>query len=181
MYSVIAFDGQVYGPVDISTLIAWCQQGRIVASTHLVETQTGRTFLASDMPELRAMLAQSQAQTPQAFAPATTSYGPPMQSPYMSQAQFPSQLPYGAPNQPYGAYAAPKSKTTALLLCFFLGGFGAHRFYLGHRASAFGMLICGCLSFEYWQFLVAILIWSTVDFIRLLSGSMADAQGIPPR
>ncbi|MBD5248897.1 MAG: TM2 domain-containing protein [Barnesiella sp.] len=24
-----------------------------------------------------------------------------------------------------------KSKTTAILLCFFLGGFGAHQFYLG--------------------------------------------------
>ena len=36
--------------------------------------------------------------------------------------------------------STPKSTTTAYLLWFFLGGFGAHRFYMGRTRSAFGML-----------------------------------------
>jgi TM2 domain-containing membrane protein YozV len=125
MYSVIAYDGQVYGPVDVRTLIAWCQQGRIVASTHLVETQTGRSFVASDMPELSAVLVQSQAptlqtNTPQGqIQPAQTKQGQypfaqnpggqgasgqpsPYHTPYPTQAQYPPQNPYQSTN-PYGA------------------------------------------------------------------------------
>jgi TM2 domain-containing membrane protein YozV len=34
----------------------------------------------------------------------------------------------------------PKSTAVAYLLWFFLGGFGAHRFYMGRTGSAFGML-----------------------------------------
>jgi TM2 domain-containing membrane protein YozV len=33
-----------------------------------------------------------------------------------------------------------KSATVAYLLWFFLGGFGAHRFYMGRKGSGFGML-----------------------------------------
>ena len=35
---------------------------------------------------------------------------------------------------------APKSPVAAYLLWFFLGSFGAHRFYLGRKGSGFGML-----------------------------------------
>ncbi len=33
-----------------------------------------------------------------------------------------------------------KSASVAYLLWFFLGGFGAHRFYMGRNGSAFGMM-----------------------------------------
>ena len=33
-----------------------------------------------------------------------------------------------------------KSTAAAYLLWFFLGGFGAHRFYMGRKGSGFGML-----------------------------------------
>ncbi len=204
MYSVIAFDGQVYGPVDIRTLIAWCQQGRIVASTHLVETQTGRSFTAADMPELRAVLAQAQPVGPQAYvnpqggpgAPYQAPYQPqgpdpgqgPIQAPYQPQGQAPNQGPFGMSSYPrqvpygaYGSYGAPKSKSLALLLCFLVGGLGAHRFYLGHTASAIAMLIVGLLSCGNVYFLGIALIWGTIDFIRLASGTMADSQGVLPR
>ena len=47
--------------------------------------------------------------------------------------------PYGpAYGQPYGPYVAPKSKTTAALLAFFLGGIGAHNFYRGQMGRGFG-------------------------------------------
>ena len=58
--------------------------------------------------------------------------------------------------------AAGKSQLTAVLLCFFLGGLGVHRFYLGYT----------------WQGVVQLLtlgglgIWSLIDFIRLLTGSL---------
>lgn len=60
-------------------------------------------------------------------------------------------------------YAAEgKSQLTAVLLCFFLGGLGIHRFYMGYT----------------WQGIVQLLtlgglgIWSLIDFIRLLTGSL---------
>jgi len=55
-----------------------------------------------------------------------------------------------------------KSQLTATLLCFFLGGLGIHRFYLGYT----------------WQGVVQLLtlggfgIWALIDFIRILTGSL---------
>lgn len=52
-----------------------------------------------------------------------------------------------------------KNKTTAVLLCFFLGGFGAHKFYLGRTAAGvFYLLFC-------WTFIPAIL--SLIDLLGL--------------
>lgn len=55
-----------------------------------------------------------------------------------------------------------KSQLTAVLLAFFVGGLGIHRFYLGYT----------------WQGVVQLLtlgglgIWSLIDFIRILTGSL---------
>jgi hypothetical protein len=60
-----------------------------------------------------------------------------------------------------------KSQLTAVLLCFFLGGLGIHRFYLGYT----------------WQGIVQLLtlgglgIWSLIDFIRILTGSLQPKDG----
>ena len=62
-----------------------------------------------------------------------------------------------------------KSKMTAALLCFFLGGWGAHRFYVGKTGTAILMFLtaggCG--------------IWSLIDFIMILCGSFTDDKGNP--
>lgn len=51
-----------------------------------------------------------------------------------------------------------KSKTTAILLCFFLGGLGAHKFYLGQTGQGvLFLLTAGLLG-----------IGSLVNFIQLL-------------
>lgn len=42
---------------------------------------------------------------------------------------------------------SPKSRLAATLLAFFLGIFGAHRFYLGKNGSAAGMLVMTIISF----------------------------------
>ena len=62
-----------------------------------------------------------------------------------------------------------KSKTTALLLSFFLGNLGAHRFYVGKTGSGIAMLLtCGGCG-----------IWTIIDFIAILTGSFTDADGNP--
>lgn len=62
---------------------------------------------------------------------------------------------------------SPKSRLVTLLLCFFLGCFGAHRFYVGKIGTAILMLItCGGLG-----------IWLLIDLVMILLGSFRDAQG----
>lgn len=60
-----------------------------------------------------------------------------------------------------------KSQLTAVLLAFFLGGLGIHRFYLGYT----------------WQGVVQLLtlgglgIWALIDFIRILIGDLQPKNG----
>ena len=60
-----------------------------------------------------------------------------------------------------------KSQLVALLLCFFVGGIGIHRFYLGYT----------------WQGIVQILtlgglgVWVLIDFIRIIMGTLKPKDG----
>ena len=57
----------------------------------------------------------------------------------------------------------------ALLLCFFLGCLGIHRFYVGKTGSGIAMLLtCGGCG-----------IWALVDFIMILVNSFTDKNGRP--
>lgn len=64
---------------------------------------------------------------------------------------------------------SPKSKTVAALLCFFFGGFGIHRFYVGKIGTGILWFLtlgfCGLGSF--------------IDFIVILCGSFKDSDGLP--
>ena len=63
--------------------------------------------------------------------------------------------------------ASPKSRLVALLLCWFLGIFGAHRFYVGKVGTGiFQLVTLGGLG-----------IWTLVDFIRIIIGSFKDKEG----
>lgn len=62
-----------------------------------------------------------------------------------------------------------KSKGTAALLCFFFGGLGAHRFYVGKVGT--GILYLFTLGLFG--------IGAIVDFILILMGSFKDNNGNP--
>lgn len=65
------------------------------------------------------------------------------------------------------AESGEKKWMTALLLCIFLGGFGAHRFYVGKTGTGVvWLLTCGALSVGYW-----------IDLIMILTGKFTDKNG----
>ena len=81
---------------------------------------------------------------------------------------------------------SPKSRLVVTLFAWFLGIFGAHRFYLGKTGTAVVMLILGILYFStVWFFgigfifLIAVGIWALVDFIMAVAGAMKDKDGRP--
>lgn len=65
-----------------------------------------------------------------------------------------------------------KSKLTAVLLCFFLGGIGIHDFYLGYtKKGVIKIILTLCTGFGG-------SLWALIDFILLLVGSInTDARG----
>ena len=60
-----------------------------------------------------------------------------------------------------------KSKITAILLCFFLGGLGIHRFYLGYTLIG----VIWLLTFG------GVLIWAIIDLIKLIIDILKDSEG----
>lgn len=56
----------------------------------------------------------------------------------------------------------------AALLCFFLGTFGIHRFYVGKIGTGILMILTfGGLG-----------IWTLIDFVMIIVGSFRDKQGL---
>ena len=96
------------------------------------------------------------------------------QGPYFGSSQQPPLANTTYQGGQYAAipqmiYASPKSKTIALLLCIFLGMFGAHRFYLGRY-------LLGVAFFFTLGFMG---IGWIVDIVLLLLGKMKDRNGFP--
>jgi TM2 domain-containing membrane protein YozV len=77
----------------------------------------------------------------------------------------------GAPTgvKAWPAGASPKSRLAALLLCWFLGMFGAHRFYVGKIGTGI-LQICT---------LGGLGVWTLIDFILIIVGSFKDKEGKP--
>ena len=80
---------------------------------------------------------------------------------------------------------SPKSRLATTLLAFFLGEFGAHRFYTGKIATAIEMLILCIVGYAtIWNIgwlglicLIAVNIWALIDFIYAVLGKMTDRSG----
>lgn len=79
------------------------------------------------------------------------------------------QQSYNTQNSVSQPTYAAKSKMMALLLCFFLGVVGAHRFYLGNFGIGLVYLFTGGL-FGF---------GALYDFIMLILGKMKDSNGYP--
>lgn len=119
-------------------------------------------------------------------ANAQGAYGQPgyEQAAYAAGQQAYGQQAYGQPGYGQQAYGqpvfgtAPKQWIVAVLLAFFLGGFGGHNFYLGYTTK-------GIIQVVLTITLIGAPIsgiWAFIEFIMLLmrSGSYAyDAQGQP--
>ena len=99
------------------------------------------------------------------------------------------------------ADVSPKSRLATSLLAWFLGYFGAHRFYTGKIGTAVIMLMMGVLSGACWfgGFLgvldedraepifglwliagllyFAVWVWMIIDFIIAVTGNFRDSQG----
>lgn len=65
------------------------------------------------------------------------------------------------------AHNSPKARFIALLLCWFLGNLGAHRFYVGKMGTAILMIFT----------LGGLGIWVLIDLILIFVGSFRDKQG----
>ena len=65
--------------------------------------------------------------------------------------------------------SSDKGFVPAILLCFFLGMLGVHRFYVGKIGTGVLQLVTfGGLG-----------IWVLVDFIMIVTGNFKDKQGLP--
>lgn len=59
-----------------------------------------------------------------------------------------------------------QSKTTMILISLFLGGFGIHRLMMGYSNWWLMLITCGGCG-----------IWSLIDLIKIVTGSMKMADG----
>ena len=93
-----------------------------------------------------------------------------------------------------------KSRTAAVLLAFFLGTLGIHRFYIGRTGTGLTMLLLGiagwvlivvgaftaAMSFGLgglgvivigYVLIGAVGLWAFIDFIMALAGALKDGKG----
>ena len=174
MYSVVGSDGQVYGPVDMQTLGQWIAEGRVTPTTNLIDPLDGRVLQAGNAPALMGNFP-----TAAMGVPPIPGAGMP-QNPYgpnVNVGQTPIQINVnnGYPVAPYGLYGPPKTKLVAILLAFFLGGLGIHRFYLGHKGTGVAMLLITVLTCGYGAIITGP--WALIDVILIATDSLREENG----
>lgn len=183
-YKIVGSDGTVYGPVERETLMRWVKEGRVTATTTLIDDATGRTFVAAELAALAGKFAPPIAAPPET----ETEPGPESETeapapPVIESFQEAGQAEYVSPEAPpTQATAAPatgdRSFLTVILLWFFLGGFGVYRMYLKRVWSGLAMpflLFSAAVTGFFYPpglFIIAIpvWIWGHLDMILILTG-----------
>jgi TM2 domain-containing membrane protein YozV len=104
-------------------------------------------------------------QPQQGFGQPTQGFGQPQQGYGQQPGKLP--LPYGQGPQRFGQFS-PKRRDSVMLLCFFFGTFGVHRFYLGKIVTGILMVLT----------LGGLGIWTVVDFYISAWGRYKDSKGL---
>lgn len=173
MFSVLGADGTVYGPVDTATVRSWIAQGRVTPDTMLVDAVTDRQAPAKDILEFT-----------DAFVPMPPGMnpGPPTAVGTQTSSGFGRTMGYGMTTSSYPAYdsrsipqPSHRSKVVAILLAFFLGSLGIHRFYLGYTTIGIAMLLFSVLTCFIGTIITSIV--ALVDLIMIATGALRDAEG----
>ncbi|MDR2199894.1 MAG: TM2 domain-containing protein [Deltaproteobacteria bacterium] len=99
---------------------------------------------------------------------------PPYQPPYQQPYQQPATHPYGM----FVPARSPKSRLAALLLCFFLGWLGIHRFYAGKVGTGIVQILLTLFS---WTVIAGVIlgIWIIIDFVVICCGTFKDSHDLP--
>jgi TM2 domain-containing membrane protein YozV len=126
--------------------------------------------------------------------PSPPGYGPPGYGPPPGPRPFsPPPVAYGHdPRAPWGVDPktgrpfSDKQKIIAFVLQFFLGKFGAGRFYTGHTNLAVTQLIACMLGVWVFSWFTCgltafVLFWPIIDAIILLATDSTDSDGRPLR
>jgi len=197
-YFIISTDGDRYGPADIDTLVKWVHEGRIVATTILIERGTEKELRADSLTAVAAALRQARGDTAgvaverdvpvqgelqTATAAPDRGVADPKPPPVPPAAQVvPPPSPYTRPES-----VGPRSKVVAGLLGIFLGWLGVHRFYLGYTGIGLLMLLLsvfgGAASFACipGSGCGIVGLWGLIEGIICLTGGMRDADGLELR
>jgi TM2 domain-containing membrane protein YozV len=193
-YFLIGADGNRYGPADIDTLVQWVGEGRIVASTLLIERGTEREVRADSITAVAAALRRVSGETPgavierqpfeQGELPTATAAPGRAAAPVQPAPQGTRPV---APGVQLGA-AGHRSKIAAGLLGIFLGWLGIHRFYLGYSGIGLLMLLLTVLGGAASSFMCIpglpcgfVWLWGFIEGIICLCGGMRDADGLKLR
>ena len=171
MYSVVASDGQVYGPVDLGTISGWISEGRVTATTTLLDEFGGR-FKAADIPAFSQLISIKPPVAPaHGFGPHHVTSGP--------QGQVSVQVNNFRGPDPNASmpndFQPQKSKIAAFLLAFFIGTLGIHQFYLGKNGLGAAMLIITVVTCGWGAIVTGI--WALIDAIVIITGGCRDSLG----
>lgn len=199
-YYVIGADGSRFGPAEVSTLVRWVAEGRIIGSTLLIERGTDRQIPAEDIPALAAAIAQASQGTlslgpigsfddaasaaPPYTEPVESSAGRNFNDPRRDQSSSVQAVPVARLGHPAPTVMGePKKRIVAGLLGILFGGVGLHRFYLGYTGIGLLMLLLSlggtiftgasvppCACGIVW-------FWGFIEGLLCLCGGMRDAKG----